>query len=69
MAVAEVQDRLCSHPPLESDAREEKKSYKLQASSGKPESSSLELVAVNLHSSEAVGWVEWPTIGGSACCR
>ena len=66
VAVAEIQDRVGSHPPLESDARQEKKSYKLKAESGKPESSGLELVAVNLHSSEAVTCVELPTIGGNA---
>ena len=35
-AVAEIEDRLCFHPPLESDAREEKSSYKHKAESGKP---------------------------------
>ena len=37
VAVAEIQDRQCSHLPLESDAREEKRSYKFNAESGKPE--------------------------------
>ena len=68
VAVAEMEGRLCSHLPLESDARQEEKSSKLQAPSDKPEGGcrleacDLELAAVNSHSSEAVACVEWPTI-------
>jgi hypothetical protein len=36
VAVAEIQDTPCSHPQVESDAREEKKSYKLQAAGRVP---------------------------------
>jgi len=54
VAVAEIQDRRCSHPPLESDARAEKKSCKLKGKKRPSRNlSGLEVVAVNLHSSEA----------------
>jgi len=71
VAVAEIQDRVGSHPPSESDAREEKKSYKLQASSEKPEGACrLEACALELVTLQCTQLrVELPTIGGNARCR